>query len=263
MRGLKIAGLVGLFAVIAGVGAVGFRQYRAAAAAEVCGTVATELKQIQGLPQSESLAAMAKFDLSKIERCAAAARAIPFKGAEMEAQLKAMDRVIAYLPLVQGLATAFSPVAPVPASPAPSFESLAPCDQLDAVARSGKSVAEFVKADWSKYAEVSSDCSWHQPQIDLAHAQLFPPVPPALAPVQTRPETVQANRGSGSRRVERVRPMPSVLTEGSCYAADVRQCPREYNGNPFDNQIRESSGVVRMPHSTRGFDVVPANGMDY
>ncbi|MFM7425124.1 MAG: hypothetical protein ACKO7W_09065 [Elainella sp.] len=75
-------------------------------------------------------------------------------------------------------APASAPAAAVqPTAAAPAFEILPPCDQLDAVAKSGKSVADFVKADWAKYGGAGSICAWHQPQIDVAYRLLNPPAP--------------------------------------------------------------------------------------
>lgn len=59
------------------------------------------------------------------------------------------------------------------------FEALSYCDQLDAIARSGKSVSEFVinSGRFDDYAwAVRQDCNWHQEQINVADSVLNPPV---------------------------------------------------------------------------------------
>jgi hypothetical protein len=72
-------------------------------------------------------------------------------------------------------------VAATTAQPAPveNFESLSLCDQMDAIAKSGKSVAQFI-ADSGRYGEfeanVRANCNWNTEQLNQAYAILNPPV---------------------------------------------------------------------------------------
>jgi hypothetical protein len=72
------------------------------------------------------------------------------------------------------LASAQPAVAPVQ-----NFESLPLCDQMDAIAKSGKSVAQFI-ADSGRYgdfaANVKANCNWNAEQLQMANAILNPPV---------------------------------------------------------------------------------------
>lgn len=79
--------------------------------------------------------------------------------------------------------SASTPATSTPATSTPtSFESLSPCDQLDAIARAGKSVSEFLIAsarvhDLTKYQiAISSACPWNAEQLQVADRVLNPPV---------------------------------------------------------------------------------------
>lgn len=82
---------------------------------------------------------------------------------------------------------------PVATNPAPikDFESLSPCEQMDAIAKSGKSVAQFI-ADSGRYSEfeahVNANCNWNAEQLQLADAILNPPV--VTIPRIVREETI-------------------------------------------------------------------------
>lgn len=57
----------------------------------------------------------------------------------------------------------------------PSFESLSPCEQLDAIAKSGKSVRDYLdqssESQFNVYKDaVKTSCNWHQEQVDSAIA---------------------------------------------------------------------------------------------
>ncbi len=95
---------------------------------------------------------------------------------------------------VQPIATTppTQPTQPV-AAPAPiqNFESLSPCEQMDAIAKSGKSVAQFIAASgrYSEFsAHVTANCNWNAEQLQLADAILNPPV--VTIPKIVREETV-------------------------------------------------------------------------
>ena len=64
-------------------------------------------------------------------------------------------------------------------APVKNFENLSPCDQMDAIAKSGKSVAQFV-ASSGRYSEFAAhtkaNCNWNVEQIQQADAILNPPV---------------------------------------------------------------------------------------
>lgn len=68
--------------------------------------------------------------------------------------------------------------AVAPAQPV-QFESLPLCDQMDAIAKSGKSVAQFI-VDSGRYsdfaASVKTNCNWNAEQLQMANAILNPPV---------------------------------------------------------------------------------------
>lgn len=67
---------------------------------------------------------------------------------------------------------------PVEFTPA-RFEDLPLCDQLDGIAKAGKSVAQFI-ADSGLYGEfaanVTANCNWHQEQVKIADSILNPPI---------------------------------------------------------------------------------------
>lgn len=85
------------------------------------------------------------------------------------------------------------PTQPVATNPLPvkDFESLSPCEQMDAIAKSGKSVAQFI-AGSGRYSEfsahVNANCNWNDEQLQLADAILNPPV--VTIPKIVREETV-------------------------------------------------------------------------
>lgn len=69
------------------------------------------------------------------------------------------------------------------------FENLSYCDQLDALDRAGKSIANFIlgTSDPDGYIWASrSQCGWHSGQANVAYVVLNPPVP---EPVETRNST--------------------------------------------------------------------------
>lgn len=107
--------------------------------------------------------------------------------------------------LQQNSVTSVTPATPIASTqPAPStqpvasqpvpikdFESLSPCEQMDAIAKSGKSVAQFIAASgrYSEFsAHVNANCSWNSEQLQLADAILNPPV--VTIPKIVREETV-------------------------------------------------------------------------
>ncbi|MCU0524831.1 MAG: hypothetical protein MUF72_08410 [Elainella sp. Prado103] len=84
-----------------------------------------------------------------------------------------------------------------------AFESLTPCDQLDAIAKSGKSVSEFLVASakvnsWDKYkTAIGSTCPWNNEQLQLADRVLNPPVIRVTTRVQSV-TTSDADSGSAT-----------------------------------------------------------------
>ena len=96
------------------------------------------------------------------------------------------------------------PVAPVP-SPAPQsspsppadFDKLPLCDQLDGLAKSGKSVSQFI-ANSGRYSEfaaqVTANCDWNAEQLKLADGILHPPAKKAVAQEPSlRRQSTEAN----------------------------------------------------------------------
>lgn len=140
---------------------------------------------------------------------------------------------------------AVATTVPAP-SPIVSFDQMGPCDQLDAVARSGKSVSQFLVeshrvGDLGKYkAAIGSTCPWNAEQLQVADRVINPPVV-VVKPrvVRAAAETVRTESSQPDQVVRFDRPTRhrrEPATEGSCYAADPSQCPRDWNGNPYDNQ---------------------------
>jgi hypothetical protein len=85
------------------------------------------------------------------------------------------------------------------------FESLSYCDQLDALARSSKSVSDYIirSANPEGYLwAVEQDCGWHTSQANRAEAILYPPEP-TFASVSTSSSTTAAfpNNPSSSRQL--------------------------------------------------------------
>ncbi|MBF2072863.1 MAG: hypothetical protein IGS50_03735 [Synechococcales cyanobacterium C42_A2020_086] len=76
--------------------------------------------------------------------------------------------------------------SPAPTATVVRFEQLPLCDQLDGIAKAGKSVAQFI-ADSGRYSEfavqVQANCNWHAEQLQTANAILHPPV--VEVPVRT------------------------------------------------------------------------------
>jgi hypothetical protein len=117
------------------------------------------------------------------------------------------------------------PVVPVP-SPAPSslslpvqidFDKLPLCDQLDGLAKSGKSVSQFI-ANSGRYDEfetqVTANCDWNAEQLKLADRILHPPVKKSVAQEpSSRRQSAEANEPPVlSSRV----PTPRRIPWGNC-----------------------------------------------
>lgn len=165
--------------------------------------------------------------------------------------------------------------SPSPVTTAPDFAAMPPCDQLDAVAKSGKSVAEFVRADWSRFGGVVSVCSWHQPQIETAKRVLFPPAesvrrsaaePPA---VKTKARTVTASSGSRTIVAERddlngAVPMPRTPRQESFNNCDgIQQSGESYSAGCHRAQVLNDAGLATRSEARRDereFWDMPANG---
>lgn len=261
--GIK-GGAIGLAVLFTGAVVTGvmFREYRKAEAATACKAVVDQISEIQKLPQQEQMRQIAKFDETALQSCVSAVEAIPLPTNEQRSSLRELDRFVSYMPLLKGLAgfaSGFGTPAPTPSpvtvpvaatpSPAPnpvpivSFDQLGPCDQLDAVARSGKSVSQFLVAahkvgDLNKYkAAIGSTCPWNAEQLQVADRVINPPVVVVKPRVIQRVETVRVESSQPDRvvRVDRPTRQREHAVEGTCYHADPSQCPREFNGNPHDN----------------------------
>jgi hypothetical protein len=83
------------------------------------------------------------------------------------------------------------------------FEDLPLCDQLDAIAKSGKSVAQFV-ANSGRYgefaAQVTATCNWHSEQLATANSILNPPVVQSAVSQPASVEPVASSHQSAPRR---------------------------------------------------------------
>lgn len=168
----------------------------------------------------------------------------------------------------------------ISASAPVSFEALSPCEQLDSIARSGKSVAEFLVAsanvnDLAKYqAAIASICPWNAEQLQVADRVLNPPVIVA-APVVTV-SSGSSSGGSSGRSSGVLQPAPAwnncngVQEPGESYSARC-ETAQEMNdagiGNSWsqrvDNRLpwRPNPGSIdpgfgRPPGGREG----PANG---
>lgn len=117
----------------------------------------------------------------------------------IKSDLKAVQQSTSAQPTSLAQFPSSQPTARIPTSTAaPNFEDLPLCDQLDAIAKGGKSVAQFI-ADSGRYGEfasqVSTTCTWHSEQLATANSILNPPV------VQTRiisqPVSTQSAASSG------------------------------------------------------------------
>lgn len=119
-----------------------------------------------------------------------------------------------------------APTQLVAASPTPAqnFEDLSMCDQLDAVAKSGKSVAQFI-ASSGRYSEfsahVTANCNWNAEQLKQANAILNPPV------ITVKPKIIR----------------PVVIEEPSVQPETPKPHPNPHHPNPWPwnncNGIRE------------------------
>lgn len=82
------------------------------------------------------------------------------------------------LPVNQPVPAATEAVAVAP-PPVKNFDDLPLCEQMDALAKSGKSIAQFI-AQSGRYSEfaahVTANCNWHAEQLKQANAILHPPV---------------------------------------------------------------------------------------
>lgn len=93
-------------------------------------------------------------------------------------ELQSSPQIVAQAPV--GTAST-APATPKP-SPTPvvevKFEDLPLCDQLDAIARDKKSVAQFI-VDSGRYeefaAQINTKCTWNAAQLQQADAILHPP----------------------------------------------------------------------------------------
>lgn len=161
-----------------------------------------------------------------------------------------------------------------------SFEQLSPCEQLDSVAKSSKSVAEFLVAanrvnDLGKYkTAIASTCPWNAEQLSVADRIINPPI------VVVKPKVVQQSAGSsgggGSRTVviRESAPMPAwnncngVQEPGESYSARCDAAQQENdkilkNGflkplNPVDERptSRQPSQSGNAPYQ-RGYSGTP------
>ena len=91
--------------------------------------------------------------------------------------------------------------SPAPSSPSPpaqiDFDKLPLCDQLDSLAKSGKSVSQFI-AKSGRYdefaAQVTANCNWNAEQLKLADRILHLPVKKTVAQEQSpRRQPAEAN----------------------------------------------------------------------
>lgn len=173
-------------------------------------------------PVFEQGAKLAQSGVDDLQMCIIKAKQIPFKSAEIEVALAQGEAALPILRfgaafaegLNQSTATPVQPVAspvavvsPAPAQPTAEastpkpvlFESLSQCGQLDALAKGGKSVSEFIlsSADPNAYIHaVKVECNWHQSQADVAWNVLNPPAIVVQPTVVERSVSVSTSSGS-------------------------------------------------------------------
>jgi hypothetical protein len=154
--------------------------------------------------------------------------------------------------VVQPVATTPASVPAVPQSI--PFEQLSPCDQLDSVARAGKSVSEFLVVahqvnDLAKYkAAVSSTCPWNNEQLAVAGRIINPPIvaQPSVVRQSSGGSGTSGGISGGSTIVIRERPAPAwnncngVQEPGESYSARC-ETAQELNdaglGNRWSNRV--------------------------
>lgn len=236
--------LVGLVA-LGGIG-FGYQQYRVSEVYRSCKSNSLNL----------GTAAQAQAQMDELAACIDAAEAVPFKNAEIKSKLNQANRQLSILEVKASMGnSAAQPVAsePVAASNTTiavvankpivpvSFDQLSPCEQLDSITRSGKSVSEFLVAsakvgDLAKYrVAIGSTCTWNGEQLEVADRILNPPVI-VTAPIIE----VSGSSGSGSSSGGRVTPAPGwnncngIRERGESYSADchVKQLEDYIDSHP-------------------------------
>lgn len=199
MKGkLRIAGIVGsVVAVLIGSG-FGYNTYKAQTAKTICDAGSQNLKEWQNSKKAsvESLVSL----IADAERCSKALESIPVKSSEVSERIKAVDdavsRMRSALPLMamaEGLQDFGESLKAQnqPTVKPQSFETLPICQQLDSIAKSGKSVSDFIKnsSDIGQIkAEINSNCDWHSEQLQRA---VEPPSSPITHTASLSPSTGQ------------------------------------------------------------------------
>lgn len=135
----------------------------------------------------------------------------------------------------QPASQAASPIA----AAAPNFDLLPPCDQIDSVAKSGKSVSEFLVAagrvgSLPKYqTAIASICPWNAEQLVVADRVLNPPV------VVVKPRVI---RSSGVVEASSSRSSGSSSSSSSSSWTPAAPAPRWNNCNGIQEPGESYSG---------------------
>lgn len=147
----------------------------------------------------------------------------------------------------------------------PNFDLLSPCDQLDSVAKSGKSVSEFLVAaarvnDLAKYqVAIGSVCPWNAEQLQVADRVLNPPVVVVKPKVVWQPSSSSGGSSSGSNTALTRQPAPS---SGWNNCNGIQEAGESYSANCHRSQVLNDAGLgtpQTRKSDERQWDM-PANG---
>jgi hypothetical protein len=201
-----------IVAIASAVAAIGYayNTYKASEAKNLCQSISTELEAFKAEGNKLSTDKVQAIK-DRLVDCKVALQAVPFKGEDIQRSIIKVDdvdkQITAMMPMLviaEGLQNAFKPApststssATQPGQPAPSttkFENLTPCEQLDAIAKAGKSVADYLDASdetaFKTYqGAIKTSCTWHQSQLDVAIAKWQARQPKSAQPAPIAPSS--------------------------------------------------------------------------
>jgi hypothetical protein len=125
-----------------------------------------------------------------------------------------------------------------------SFDQLSPCEQIESVAKSGKSVSEFLVAanrvnDLAKYkVAIGSVCPWNAEQLQVADRLINPPVVVAKRQIMQ-----ESSRSSASERAD--------SAQQSCDPSYPSLCLPVGSADLDCGDVSQSSFAVRQPDPHR------------
>ncbi|MGQ9872908.1 hypothetical protein [Leptodesmis sp.] len=188
----RLALLIAVVASAVAVAAIGYayNTYKASEAKSPCQSIATELEAFKGEGNKLSTNKVQAVK-DKLVDCKVALQSVPFKGEDIQRSIIKVDdvdkQITAMMPMLviaEGLQNAFK------SDQSTKFENLTPCEQLDAIAKAGKSVADYLDASdetaFKTYqSAIKTSCTWHQSQLDVAITkwQAKQPKPAQPAPI--------------------------------------------------------------------------------